>query len=481
MLITISGPDGVGKSTYLKEITKIFEENHINYDIVYIRGNQTKIYRFFKKILSLIIKKDIKKYKTLVKICLILATLELIYTICVKIKRKLKHKQIIICDRYIWDTYVDWIVGFPDIKFEGVFWKYLVKHMTRPAVSLLYTANKYTISKRIASKNEIADMLLINAQLQKYEEISKNFTYVINADTSVDYVVNSSVEKLRLYKGIIGNTFYFSNKFYLKIKKIFSIESETVIDIQPLNLGNSTSKNFLLIVDDKKYFLKIYYNKVKYLEALSGKNEFCIKIYGNFKIKVNVYCIITNWINKIKFDYTDQNVSMVANILKELHSIQCNKIINKKSIKKELAKYKQYFFFRRINFPYKKDILRYLDESIESIDKLPCSLVHMDVHLRNLICDQNNKLYLIDYENVDVSYSWRDLVYAYYFHLPEEHDFWTNVVNEYFSNKIPSNFYFAIKVFCCLHLLRMIICEYQKKNYLEIEKLAYSYWNDFKD
>ena len=51
MIITLSGTDGVGKSTQLQKILNILENLKIDYRVMYVRGGRTPISKLYRNII----------------------------------------------------------------------------------------------------------------------------------------------------------------------------------------------------------------------------------------------------------------------------------------------------------------------------------------------------------------------------------------------------------------------------------------------
>lgn len=145
MLIAVSGIDGSGKSTQLDLVKQHFEKKRKTVLYLWTRGGSTPGINAIKALSRKLAGKKLpppgnsKKRDLMLgrawiqRIWLILAILDLmrIYSIC--IRWWILRGKVVICDRYIWDTHIDFSIMFPDLKIENwILWKMLVKLTPAP-------------------------------------------------------------------------------------------------------------------------------------------------------------------------------------------------------------------------------------------------------------------------------------------------------------------------------------------------------------
>lgn len=143
-LITFSGIDGSGKSTYCKSLLNALKEQGIGTYYIWNRGGYSnlleKLKRVLRKCLPLKIpdttdekgkheffKKGFTRdiWTTLIILDLIRETLQ--------IRWKISANKVVLCDRYIYDTFVDLSVKFPDIVIEKKWlWRFLKAFSPKP-------------------------------------------------------------------------------------------------------------------------------------------------------------------------------------------------------------------------------------------------------------------------------------------------------------------------------------------------------------
>ena len=130
-----------------------------------------------------------------------------------------------------------------------------------------------------------------------------------------------------------------------------------------------------------------------------------------------------------------------------------------------------------IEFSYKDMIYAIFEEEKEYLLKNNLSsYTHGDVSWNNVIANINN-IFLIDWDYVDIRHPWFDLAGTFE-HLDDYGIFLDNLINEYFDENVPIDFYHVYKVFLCGQVLEYLLYEKRKENgniIYALNKIKYVY------
>jgi|APSaa5957512535_1039671.scaffolds.fasta_scaffold57267_2 thymidylate kinase len=150
MIIVFSGTDGSGKSTQIEMISNYLESNQYKIKVVWGRGGYTPLFSSLKKILRVLLTKKIPqagisqsrdkmlKRKSISKTWLTIAILDLFLFYGLYVRILSLFGFVVICDRYIEDTEIDFRRNFPNIfNPNSVFWRLLVWSLPKPSLSFL--------------------------------------------------------------------------------------------------------------------------------------------------------------------------------------------------------------------------------------------------------------------------------------------------------------------------------------------------------
>ena len=143
--IVFSGLDCSGKSTQIEFLRKEFSDREKNNLVFWSRGGYTPGFQKLKDLLRFVSGKNLPKpgftpqrkkalsNPVIRSVWLTIALLDLIfyYSVYLRIKYALNYN--IICDRYIMDTNIDFILAYPQNKTENLLlWKFLKLTAMRP-------------------------------------------------------------------------------------------------------------------------------------------------------------------------------------------------------------------------------------------------------------------------------------------------------------------------------------------------------------
>lgn len=212
-MITFSGIDCAGKSTQIDIISKHFESNGIKHKIIWSRGGYTSWIEGFKTLIRpdknyseverAEYRTQIKKSSIKSKLLLLASILDLIRFYSVVMRWIEFTGTIILCDRYIWDTYIDFKLRYKDIDFENwISWRILIYTMKKPRTSFIFvipaeeSMYRSTLKEEPFPENYEKRVL----RIRRYEhEIKKNrWQHVIDGMQPLENVTENVLEKIEL-------------------------------------------------------------------------------------------------------------------------------------------------------------------------------------------------------------------------------------------------------------------------------------------
>lgn len=209
-MLVLSGIDCAGKSTQLEKLNKYFCNNKQKPRIIWSRGGYTPLLEFIKNLIKgkkvtsskeKNIRDKVHSNLLLKKILLWGAILDLCFYYGIYF-RYLRLKGItIIADRYIWDTYIDFIIKYDSVKFEKwIVWKLLLIIYVKPKYSIVLSISPEESMRRSKLKYEPFPETLEErkTRIGLYFNLIDNglWDHHIDASKSIDEVYNKIVDTI---------------------------------------------------------------------------------------------------------------------------------------------------------------------------------------------------------------------------------------------------------------------------------------------
>ena len=167
-MIVFSGLDGAGKSTQIDLLKSYIKNKHSRVELFWSRGGYTPGMQFLKDLIRIS-----KRSKTLSeqsqskireksfsnplirKLWLSVAIVDLLFFYAIYLRIKAIFGYIIICDRYIIDTQIDFKLNFPQENIEKwLLWKILLVFSKKPKKHFVITIPVNESIRRSALKYE---------------------------------------------------------------------------------------------------------------------------------------------------------------------------------------------------------------------------------------------------------------------------------------------------------------------------------------
>lgn len=167
MILVFSGTDGAGKSTQIERLKTVLTDRGLVIKYLWSRGGYTPIFSMIKSFLRLLLRKKMPKQgvgdkrkkiiekKSVSKVWLTVSIIDLMLLYGIYVRWQNLFGRVVICDRYIGDTLIDFKRNFPSSFDEhGFLWKLLNKVSPNPDHSFLLYVPVKTSQRRSLEKNE---------------------------------------------------------------------------------------------------------------------------------------------------------------------------------------------------------------------------------------------------------------------------------------------------------------------------------------
>lgn len=189
MLIAFSGLDGAGKSTQIQMLMKVLREEGKKPVYLWTRGGYTTMFNALKSVMRRLSKgralppsgRSQERNRAFSKpwvrfLWLQIAVLDLIWLFGIQVRIWTASGKTVVCDRYLWDTLVDFRLNFAQNSVENMLlWKLLVAVTPKPDASFLMMIPVAESLRRSEQKSEpFPDSAeVLEARREQYLSLSK--------------------------------------------------------------------------------------------------------------------------------------------------------------------------------------------------------------------------------------------------------------------------------------------------------------------
>ncbi len=167
MLISFSGLDCAGKSTQIALLEEYLLKKGLPVAMIWSRGGYTPGIEGLKNVIrggksKAPEERTAEERKAMMeakprggKLLPWLSILDLVFYWGISFRKKSKGNKILICDRYYWDTYIDFSIKFPNYNFsKWLVWKLMTACYRKPEVSFVLTVTPEESMRRSELKFE---------------------------------------------------------------------------------------------------------------------------------------------------------------------------------------------------------------------------------------------------------------------------------------------------------------------------------------
>ncbi len=241
--------------------------------------------------------------------------------------------------------------------------------------------------------------------------------------------------------------------------------------IEKFLLGGSSVQKYIVEKNNKIFLLRLYdirfmnsrYRAFDNIRILYDNGINVPEIYDFGELSDNKHgYVVMDWVDGVSLDnlLTDDSclinkyVKIVANELLKMHSIAINENIDIhdkfiKSFNKKINKLKN------LGIDYTSSVLEsFVLDNSKVLKELDTSIIHGDFHPGNIVVNDDS-ICFIDMDVCKNDFAWVDLsTNACNLNYPK---FYTALINEYFDNNIPDDFWLIYNLYGLLYCLDYIL------------------------
>ena len=167
-LVAFSGLDGAGKSTQIALLAAHLRRQGQEPVVIWTRGGYTPLFSALKTLLRRLSGRRLvpeagpsqQRSQTMarpavLRLWLTLAMLDLVWIYGVRVRMERWRGRPVICDRYLWDTEIDFRLHYPQARVDRwLLWRLLVRLTPRPDAAFLMSIPLEESMRRGRLKNE---------------------------------------------------------------------------------------------------------------------------------------------------------------------------------------------------------------------------------------------------------------------------------------------------------------------------------------
>lgn len=213
LIITFSGLDGAGKSTQMERVRACLEIQGRRTVRFWSRGGYTPGMEALKRWLrrsapdrvpppgQSLQRNRMFARRWVRRGWLALAILDLLFLYAVRMRCLRRLGCVVLCDRYLWDTAIDFELNFPQEKTANWrLWRWLARLSPRPDQAFLFLLSLDEADKRLKAKQEPfpQDKATLRRRHDLYTQLAReqHSFQVIQTDLHLDRVTEKILERL---------------------------------------------------------------------------------------------------------------------------------------------------------------------------------------------------------------------------------------------------------------------------------------------
>jgi len=234
--------------------------------------------------------------------------------------------------------------------------------------------------------------------------------------------------------------------------------------------GGATGEAFYARHEDQRLFLKR--NSSPFLAVLSAEG-IVPKLVWTKRLENGDVITAQEWLSGRELTPDEMNDEPVAKMLKKIHQSEpmlgLLRRLGKSPVLPEgfFNKVKNDLDEKILSLPEVQTAIAFLKKEVENVDCEEKVVCHGDVNHNNWLLDENNQLFLIDWDEAMIADPAIDLGLLLYWYIPKEN--WGDWLSMY-GKKLTDHLELRMKWYVVLQTLSSIQWHKDKQRYQEMEK-----------